>query len=117
MANTTIYVWLPTFKKPEGGVPKSTDEAVTKALSSIENVGHAAVALSNEAYISWWPDQSVSPGSGFQSPSFRVHTFQEDFAAEGGSPGVSVNLQGLQEDVMRSWWDRVADSGRRIART
>jgi hypothetical protein len=44
----TVLVWLPTLKTPEGHFPKSSSEARQKALSSIENVGHAALACATE---------------------------------------------------------------------
>jgi hypothetical protein len=111
MADSIVQIWLPKIKMPEGGVPKSQDQAVTKVLSTIENVGHAALALSDGTYISWWPDQSVSPDSGFQSPSFLVHTFDDDCKAEGSLPDVSANVRDLEEGSIRSWWVRIAETG------
>ena len=119
MANCVAIAttWIPKLKMPEGGIPKSSDQAVNKALSSIENVGHAALALSDGTYISWWPDQSVSPNSGFQSPSYRVHSFEDDCNAEGSLPDVSGRIRDLDEGIMRSWWVRVADKGYAIPYT
>jgi hypothetical protein len=107
----TICVWLPTFKRPQGGVPKSGDEAVQKALSAIENVGHAAMSLDDGTYMSWWPSEAVSPDTDFSSVSFRVHSLEDDLRAEGAKPSLEEKIGGLHEDVIRSWWVRVAEKG------
>jgi len=105
----TVLVWLPTFKPPQGGVPKSRAEVTAKALSGIENVGHAALALRDGTYISWWPSESVD--SNFRSRSFGVQTLEQDLRAEGMLPSVEQEIDGLHEDVIRSWWVRVAERG------
>jgi len=107
----TVHVWYPLLKAPTGGVPKSGEAAVQKGLSAIENVGHAALGLDDGTYISWWPDHAVSRDSGFRSSGFSTQSFAADIAAEGAKPGLSQPIRGLAEDVIRSWWVRVAERG------
>ncbi len=81
------------------------------ALGSIENVGHASLGLDDGTYISWWPNESVSPDSGFASPGFVTNSFDDDVAAERGPPSLKQEIAGLHEDVIRSWWVRVSKKG------
>lgn len=106
-----VRVWLPAFKRPSGSVPKNGGDALRKALSSIENVGHAAMSLDDGTYISWWPNEAVTPESGFSSTSFNVHTLEQDLRAEGSSPSLEQSIRRLHEEVIRGWWVRVAEKG------
>jgi len=104
-----IFVWYPTFQKPQGGIPKSASDATRKALSGIENVGHAAIQLEDGTYISWWPDTNVDED--FRSPGFSANSYQDDVRSEGSAPGFEQQIEGLEEGVMRSWWTRVSLTG------
>ena len=89
----TVCVWLPTFKKASGPVPKSRAEALQKALGVIENVGHAAMLLEDDTYISWWPNESVSPDADFSSTSFNVHSLDDDLRSEGSQPSLEQEIR------------------------
>ena len=70
--------------------------------------GHASV-LVDQTYMSWWPE---TPGQNpskihrniYSSGPFRDRKFEDDIAAEKQEPDKRIELPGLEDTVVKDWW-------------
>lgn len=75
----TVNVWFPTA----------------------DNIGHASVTVGSE-YISVWPG---SLGAALIVGKGELHTYAQDLADEGGSPGYVKKIEKLNENAILNWWN------------
>lgn len=82
-----VFVW-PSVKNAEGRK---------------ENVGHAAMSVNNNTYISWWPDEAAGITGSF-SPQ-RNKSFESDMIDEGNRSPLCIPItSGLDENAILDWW-------------
>lgn len=70
--------------------------------------GHASMQV-DRTYISWWPEKPGQVPSGiheniYASHPFRNRSFEADSLAEGQPPDTVVELNGLDENAIKNWW-------------
>ena len=86
-----VYVWMPNE----------------------EQYGHAALTLSNGTHISWWPEEEISGKKGMKTKTgpFYNPSLEDDILSEGRNPDLTVNIPGLDEAAVMSWWTSLQSSG------
>ena len=102
-----VFVWRPKLKFPNMQAPTTAE----KALSAIQNVGHASLLCDRAqslAYVSYWPSEPVGGAKAdASSPSFKTPSYAQDVAAEGGAPDFSIDLESLDDDNISQWWRKI----------
>lgn len=65
------------------------------------NIGHASMQV-NDVYISNWPGELSSV---FLWGKGSLFTFDSDKTSEGGAPDTFIQIDGLDENAMVSWFE------------
>src|SRR5262245_11546807 len=70
--------------------------------------GHASMQV-GATYISWWPEKPGQVPSKihpqvYASHPFRNRTFLEDVRAEQQMPDHTIQIDGLDENAIKDWW-------------
>jgi RHS repeat-associated protein len=75
------------------------------AYHNTQNVGHSSMTLNDGTYISWWP--AGADADLFNSvEGIDVKSLAADIRNEGRSPDRNIEVNGLDEDKIRDWWNR-----------
>jgi len=94
------YIWLP------------------RTTNRQKNVGHASMAVGENTYVSWWPEESAGLGRDFYP--IRNKNYASDVGDEGCDPDHAIRLDGLNTAaILRggedSDWCEVAKSSKGLS--
>ncbi|XP_054162087.1 uncharacterized protein LOC128960049 [Oppia nitens] len=83
----TLYIWMPNDN----------------------NIGHCALQLSDGTYISFWPNVSYGINDylmGNSVPSSNASNYDEDYKSENNRPANQYKLPGLNEQLVKQYWNQ-----------
>ncbi|XP_046561896.1 uncharacterized protein LOC124270876 [Haliotis rubra] len=79
----------------------------------VSQVGHASLRLSNDEYVSWWPQEGTSK-CGFMKKRNKCNgSLQDDIREEGMDPDYTFNIPSTHLDLvkMTTYWNQQKSTG------
>jgi hypothetical protein len=105
--------WLtlePQIITPLAPSPTYARVLIWPYLGLNEAIGHAALILSDNMYISWWPSQVNREelmffGGDYIADAYNNRTYSDDYADEQNAPPyLVIRVYGLDEGAIKTWW-------------